>query len=289
MTDIKTSRGVYFLANNKVFPQVVAFLRSFRTYNPTIALCLIPYDSDFDQITSLKEGYDFSVLERPELFAECDGISMEFHGRVLGTYRKLAAWEGIFDLFAYIDVDTVVLDSVDFVFEHLKYGHYIASHSNLEQIRRWVWKDSIYETNLLTEPQIAFATNTGFFASARGMLPIKHCLAKVEGALRLKDSMELMAMEQPFLNYLVVSSGYNYTSLLVLRALGHSKNARLEFWAGLPDGRIEKGKLHAPGGEPIFLVHWAGLWQQYSTSQAELPYKELWDYYRRSDVAPDMR
>lgn len=287
MSESKSVRGVYFLANNKVFEQVVAFLRSFRTHNPTIPLCLIPFDDNFEKISALKDAYSFSIFDNRELLASADAISAHFHGHVLGTYRKLVAWEGPFDSFIYIDVDTIVLDSIDFAFENLKYAPYVASHSNIENIRCWVWKDNIYEKNILTPPQIGFSTNTGFFASVRGLFPMKHCLAKVKGALELKDSMELMCMEQPFLNYLVVTSGYAYTSLLVLRTAGLAPDAKLEFWAGIPDARFDNGKFHSPYGLPVFLVHWAGKWQNLANID-ELPYRELWEFYRRSDRAPDV-
>jgi hypothetical protein len=281
MNEFNTSRGVYFLANNKVFEQVVAFLRSFRTHNPDIPLCLIPFDSDFDRIAALKTTYSFSIFDDANLLASCDAISEKFHGFVLGTYRKLVAWEGIFDAFIYIDVDTVVIESVDFAFEYLKHGDYIASHSNLENIRCWVWKDSVYATNLLTPPQIEYSANTGFFVSRRGLLPMKHCLAKVSGALELKDSMELDCMEQPFLNYLIVTSGYSHTSLLQLLIAGIAPAAKLEWWAGMAGARVDGGKIYHPDGLPIFLVHWAGCWKS-------RPYKELWDFYRRPGISPDV-
>jgi hypothetical protein len=286
MNEHKPTRGVYFLANNAVFEQVVAFLRSFRTHNPTIPLCLIPYNDAFDRIAVLQDTYSFSVFDNTDLLAECDAISEKFHGFVLGAYRKLVAWEGIFDSFIYIDVDTVVIDSIDFAFDGLKYAAYVASHSNLANIRQFVWKDSIYKTHLLTRPQIEFATNTGFFASWRGLLPMKHCIAKVDGALELKDHMELSCMEQPFLNYLVVTSGYACTSLLVLRDRGVMPSAALEFWGGSPDARVEGGKLYPPYDAPVFLVHWAGFTRGCENLGEALPYKELWNFYRRSDIPP---
>jgi hypothetical protein len=116
---------------------------------------------------------------------------------------------------------------------------------------------------------------------------MEHCVAKVDSALQLKDSMELMTMEQPFLNYLVVTSGYIYTSLLVLRTEGISKTAKLEFWAGLPNGSVTNGRMYVPDGQPIFLVHWAGIWYHIDGPEG-LPYKDLWDFYRRPDLAPNI-
>jgi len=288
MKNEKIERGVYFLANNRVIEQVVAFLRSFRTHNPTIPLCLIPFDSDFDRVAELKDTYSFNIFDDPELLAACDSISEKFHGHVLGTYRKLVAWEGAFEAFAYIDVDTVVIDSIDFAFETLGYGQYIGSHSNIESIRRYVWNDRIYDSNLLTPAQIDYATNTGFFVSLRGLLPMKHVLAKVGAALELKDSMELSCMEQPFLNYLIVTSGYRYTSLLRLKLTGVVPDAKLEWWGGSTGGNVDGGKLYPPFAGKIFLVHWAGVWKEIAASGKKLPYHELWSFYRRADIPADI-
>lgn len=282
------THGVFFLANNKVFELALAFLRSFRTHNPDLPLCLIPYDADFGEIAALKENYSFTVFSDQQMLAECDEISMAFHGRVLGAYRKLVAWEGRFSEFLYIDIDTVVTGSVDFAFQHLHHGEYIASHSNLPDIRRWVWKDTVDATSFLTPPQMAFAANTGFFASTRGLLPMKHCRAKVAGALAIKDHMELHCMEQPFLNYLVVTSGYRYTSLLALRLNGTAPDVAAEFWAGIPGARVKGGMLHDLHGKPVFLVHWAGIWQNSDSASQDFPYKDLWDYYRRSDIPSEV-
>lgn len=287
MNETNNARGVYFLANNKVFEQVVAFLRSFRTHNPIIPLCLIPFDSNFDQIAALKDAYSFTIFDDANSLASCDAISEQFHGHVLGTYRKLVVWEGIFESFIYIDVDTVVTDSIDFAFEYLKHGDYVASHSNLENIRRWVWKDSVYKTNLLTAPQIEYSANTGFFVSRHGLLPMKYCMAKVRGALELKDSMELYCMEQPFLNYLVVTSGISYTSLLQLLIVGIAPGVKLEWWAGTPGAKVEGGQIYDPSGAPIFLVHWAGLWLGKSQHE-KIPYEGLWNFYRRIDISADI-
>ena len=290
MKNHQQALGVYFLANNMVFEQVVAFLRSFRKHNPSIPLCLIPYDDAFDKITALRHTFSFTVFNDSERLASCDAISARFHGRVLGAYRKLAAWEGIFESFIYIDVDTVVIDSIDFAFDSLEYADYVASHSNLSNIRQFVWKESIYQSHILTSSQIEYAANTGFFVSRRGTLSINKCLANVDSALELKPHMELSCMEQPYLNYLVVTSGCDYTSLLVLRdrGTGVMPNAALEWWGGLPGGRVDGGKLHAPYDAPIFLVHWAGFTKSCKNLGEELPYKELWNFYRRSDIPLDI-
>ncbi|MBP1203665.1 hypothetical protein JOD97_001679 [Duganella sp. 1411] len=284
----KPSRGVYFLANNKVYELAVAFLNSFRTHNRELDLCLIPYDQDVDRIIALKDTYAFSVFQDDHLLASCDAISEKFHGKRLGAYRKFVAWEGTFDEFIYIDLDTVVLDSVDFAYENLHRCDIYTSHSNIEAIRQWVWKDSIYEKNILAPEQIAFAANTGFFVSTRHLLNMGQIEAKVDAGLRLKDDMELKCMEQPFLNYLIVTSGHRYGSLLTFLVSGADPTVKLEMWAGNPGCIVGDGKLHMPNFPPIFLLHWAGIWQSDNGSLSEIPYKKLWDHYRNLSLSADV-
>ena len=288
MTNISPNKqGVYFMANNKVLDMTIAFLNSFRMHNKELALCLIPYNNDFEQIEALKEVYHFSIFDNQEQLESCDAISVKFHGNVCGAYRKLAAWEGNFEQFIYIDIDTVLLDSLSFVWANLKHCKIFTSHSNVPQIRKYVWKDSIYTKNKLNKSQIEFAANTGFIVSTKDTLPMSWVLDQVDEALTLKDDMVLFCMEQPFLNFLMVTSGYNYGSLsrFFLSDLSQKINRgiKLEFWAGSPRAKIKKGKLIAPNRLPFFLVHWAGVWHENNGDLSKIPYQKLWEYYRNLD------
>lgn len=281
------TQGVYFMANNKVVDLVIAFLNSFRIHNKDLPLCLIPYNDDIEQIEALKDIYNFSVFDNKELLEICDTISVKFHGNTVGAYRKMVAWEGKFEQFIYIDIDTIVLESLSFVWKNLSHCKIFTSHSNLSEIRKWVWKDSIYENKKLSIKQIEYATNTGFIVSTKNILSMNWIIDQVEEALTLKEDMELLCMEQPFLNYLIVTSGYNYGSLLqfTLRGIGRgaNKDIKLEFWAGLPGGIVKKGILIDPYRRPLFLVHWAGVWRQNDEDLTKIPYQKLWIYYRNLD------
>src|SRR4051812_24380665 len=110
---LKGGRGVYFLANDSVLALALAFLKSFRSYNPELNLQLIPFDARCEEIIALKTRFTFDVYPNQELLQNCDRVSEAFHGKTMGHYRKLAAWDGEFEEFIYIDIDTVVLHSVD--------------------------------------------------------------------------------------------------------------------------------------------------------------------------------
>ncbi len=277
-------RGIYFLANDRVYELTVAFLNSLRLTNPEIEVCLIPYNSDCEHIKGLRGTYNFLILDDDDTFRWCDDISIVFHKEIVGHYRKLAAWTGPFDEFIYIDIDTIVLADLNFCFGFLREYDFVSAHSNVESSRKWVWKESVFQSGYLQEDQIHFATNTGFLISRIGALHrAATTVAAQMVAATLIHHMELFCREQPFLNYLIVSSGRPYTSLRIL----HYKkglNIPLEVWAGIRGGVVEEGRIsfeNLPG--PLF-VHWAGEWQPRKPGQTlnpDMPYRSFWEYYRK--------
>lgn len=206
-------------------------------------------------------------------------------------------WEGEFDEFIYIDTDSVVLDNVDFAFEYLSSYDFVAGHSNIDSTIQWVWKDSIYTTRKLTDEQIKYAANTGLLVSRKSALDIRTAEKKSAEGVELAPHMELYCMEQPFLNYLIVTSGRPYSSILTLT------RDVADVWAGTKGGQIKDGKIFfknrfRPG--PVFL-EWSGEWQprrfdrylyrllrllRIKSEDEEpiprffMPYRILWKHYR---------
>jgi hypothetical protein len=298
-------RGVYFLANDRVLDLVIAFLNSFRVHNPTMPLCLVPFDDGISRVLEYRERFGFSVYQDSAKLERCDAIGRLLHGRTVGHYRKLAIWEGEFDEFIYIDVDTVVLAAVDFVFGFLQACEFVTSHSNHTSLERWVWKRSIRRSGELREEQWSYSANTGFVASKVGAMTLDAAEAGSARALMIRRHMNLQCQEQPFLNYLIVTSGGRYASLAALASAGSPFPMKLEFWAGRRGATIKGGQLLPPKGRPpVLLVHWAGQWQARMRDRLWrlclravgvigtdrgcalrvcLPYGRLWSYYRHLD------
>jgi len=290
-------RGVYFLASDTTLDITLAFLNSFREHNPEIPLCLIPFGDQTDVLRKLAAKYDFLVFDKEADLRRCDGLSREFFSVVRGHFRKICAFEGYFDEFIYIDCDTIVLQDVSFVFEFLRDYDFVFSHSNLELLRRWVWKDSIFEAGSLTRNQIAFSANTGFFCSRYRAISLDNAEQDLEQAVKLSAHMELYCVEQPYLNYLVVSSGKRYTSLLELSSMPGNESIPLEKWAGGGFfSRMKDSVKHKSTN--FFLYHWAGCWMatdldkivyrllglfwliRSPTVKIFLPRRRLWRKYR---------
>lgn len=255
--------GVYFVANDRIIELAIAFLNSFRANNPVIPLCLIPFRADVEKLKSLMGEYDFSIFDDEVILKKCDEISLHFHETITGHYRKLACWQGPFQKFLYIDVDMIVLKDIGFVFDILDEYDFITSCSDIAEAERWVWKESVYTSGLLSPQQISYAANTGFIASQKGMISSDTLLQRVVESKSLKDHMELSCMEQPLLNYLIVTSGRRHTSLWALIDTVHYPQNYIEYWAGNGKKGLAQGlnTLHNGKLREIFLVHWAGVWQ----------------------------
>jgi len=272
----KMTRGVYFLSNNVMYDLTIAFLNSLRTYNPTIPLVLIPYDENTDQIEALQDTYQFDIFRPMALFNECDQMSRRWHDSVRGEYRKFAIWEGRFDEFIYIDIDTVVLDDLSFCFEVLQEYGCITATSNIPAIRKFVWLDGVEECGILDAEQIAYSANTGFIVSKKGFFNFEWVKQRLEHIEGIEKYMEFFCLEQPVLNYLIVTSGKPYTSLFALRLSGKNANVPNEYWGGSDIGEIKNGKMYSKNHGQIFLIHWAGVWRL----KDQMPNKEIWDFYR---------
>lgn len=256
-------RGVYFVANDRILELTLAFLNSFRAFNPDTELCLIPFRSDIQQLESWSQHYRFSIFQNAVILQEADAISMLYHPEVTGHYRKLACWQGPFDEFIYIDVDMVVLKDLGFAFHLLDAFDCITSCSNIPESEQWVWKPTIYDTDILTKDQITFAANTGFIISGKKLFQGVDFMQCARQALVLKPHMELFCKEQPLLNYLIVTSGGSYTSLFALMDTEHFPQNYMEYWAGNGRKQMQKDLTTMHLGKPreIFLIHWAGVWQ----------------------------
>lgn len=284
-TSGRASRGVYFLANDEMYEFTIAFLNSFRKYNPDVPLCMIPFNNDFKRIEQLKDSYGFTVFPDSRLLMECSELSLALHERVAHEYRKLAIWEGIFDEFIYIDIDTVVLDDVSFLFGYLPDYWFLAGTSNIPECRKFVWLEGVENTGMLDAEQIAFAANTGFMVSKKGYMDLEYAKQKMTKARLLEDYMAFVCREQPFLNYLVVTSGKPYTSLTVLASSEKKRKVMIEYWGGETAGKVEGGKLHIDGRKPVLFIHWAGVWRL----REKMPNRKIWNYYRNmtlTDAGP---
>jgi len=269
-------RGVYFLACDKVYDLTVAFLNSLRAHNPDISLCLIPFSESYNAIAHLSTAYNFTVLNSSfyiQLLLSYDAASSSLHGTCRGHYRKLMAWHGPYDEFIYVDVDTLILCDFNPLFPLLKRFDFVAATSNKHENLSYVWKRD--PSSFLSDQQITFAANTGFFMSYKNAITSSRITIALQKATHIATYLQLRCMEQAFVNYLVVTSGLRFTSLYHLSLVESRHDLPLEIWGALLDPSLKADKIHTSFSHKVLMVHWAGL-------QSEAPYltSTAWRYYR---------
>jgi hypothetical protein len=130
-------QGIYTLANDIVYDQLVALLNSIEVnVSPEIPICIIPYD---ERLTLVKQEvaarknvmlYDnWEAINRWDKFAEeVWAVHPETRdNRKLSRtslyksplLRKLAAFDGDFDKFGFYDADSLAMRPINYVFEKL--------------------------------------------------------------------------------------------------------------------------------------------------------------------------
>src|SRR5689334_12581376 len=110
---------VVFLANDAVYEQALAFLESFRQFNPYLKLRMIPFAEDLDKLKGASSVYEYDIL--CEDYERWDRLGLELFPSKEKKYRNRLRKLSIFDLeddvILYIDVDTVVTKDLSFLVE----------------------------------------------------------------------------------------------------------------------------------------------------------------------------
>ncbi|MEH1869701.1 MAG: Npun_R2821/Npun_R2822 family protein [Nostoc sp.] len=201
------SFGIYTLANDVVFDQLVALLNSIEVnVSADIPICIIPYNEQLDlvrkEINNRKNVILFDnwdVIQHWEEFAHQVWAA---HPREKNTklsrpswykshlQRKFVAFEGIFDKFVFYDGDSLAmkplnnvidkLETSDFVFddwEHLKDRAVAALNISV-----------IEKTGLYTEADIRPKLHcSSFFGSKRGLFTVKDIEIMKERLINQKE------------------------------------------------------------------------------------------------------
>lgn len=230
--------GIYTLANDVVYDQLVALLNSIEAnVSLDLPICIIPYDHRLDKIqqeinrrpqVSLYDNWD--AIERWENFAhqvwmnhpkakEPRAERMMWYGSHL--QRKFATFDGVFEKFVFYDADSLAmkplddlwdkLDDYDFVFDDWE-------HKKSEQVLP-LRLDLIAKTGLYCDLDICKKLHcSSFFGSKKGLFPPEQ-LNQLQDRLLNQGEVQWIAnkgwWDDAFLfNYLTLrteASFFNYT------------------------------------------------------------------------------
>lgn len=270
------SRGIYIVANDRVYDQAIALLSSLRLHDPDIAVFMIPFDQNYEQVWSiLKENFnvqlfpDLAFLEK--LTQEIADIFPRDFLKLPNKMRKLAVWFGPLDEFVYVDTDILLFQSLQNSLDYLQEADFFAC--DFQQKGRGlaeVFTQTVVEQKLFTETQLQDVFNSGFWGGRKGAFSYDQMLEILQECAEHREYFDFSTgtTDQPILNFLVLRA--------IEQRLNITKVNPNEpgSWAGSSHFE-EKKRLLYDGDRPLRYLHWAG-----TPMRPGGPYYELWHYYR---------
>lgn len=193
--------GVYFLANDVVYDWTIAFLNSFRTFNPDLPLYLIPFDDRCDRVLSLKESYNFEIYT-DDSFSRLEAIGEAFELGYTKTgpywFRRYAAFWGPVEQFMYLDTRQVILADLKPFIQALEQFDFDFLHYDCAL-------DQVYEPGEFRREMLRKGKGRGFnsgrWASRRGLFSLEEFETLGGNALKIREQLNPRNTDQAFINY----------------------------------------------------------------------------------------
>jgi hypothetical protein len=278
--DDNKSIGVYFSANDVVYDWSIAFLNSFRTFNPDLRLILMPFNDNCERLLQLQEKYRFEIYVDPTFDRlEAIGAAFELGHTPTGPYwfRRYAAFWGPCERFIYLDVRQLVLGNLLPLITALDRYRFELLHYDcaLDQ----VYEPGEFRQQLLRQGK-ARGFNSGRWSSRRGLFSIDEFERLAADALKIRSQLNPRNTDQAFINYCCDLKPVCYGHFA--EVIGNlCQNA----WARQPGTiypvdneyrRWDHGGLDHQ--KQVILLHWAG----YQLSSI-IPHRDLFDRYLLQD------
>jgi hypothetical protein len=222
-------KGICTLANDVVYDQLIALLNSIEIIlDSNIPVCIYPFDEHIEQIKA-------EVAKRSNVFMYEDSASIqrwdEFMQaaaperlnpkkfRLYGAHRRFCAFDGPFEKFIYMDADTLVMNSLDAVFQKLESSDFVVYDFQFRDATKVYNIQSLKLLEVFEQNRIESEIFcSGFYGSKQGLFD-QNTRDWLVAELKSGDAEILYAGagEQPLLNYMVMKTGmdsYNFACSL---------------------------------------------------------------------------
>ncbi len=229
------TEGIYILANDVVFDQLVALLNSIEVnVGHKYPVSIIPYN---DRLERVRE--EIKHRNNVEIFTDTSAIQLweDFSAQIwkahpdaykiwqeqgisgvyrLGMHRRFCGFDGIFDKFIYLDADILILNSLDYIFEQLNQDDFVVydfQHKDLSHVYN-VKSDQLVDIF----PQSRLDSEifcAGLYAAKKGLFDTErrnYLLSKLQAGEA--EILYKNAPDQTILNYMVMRSSissYNFS------------------------------------------------------------------------------
>jgi hypothetical protein len=257
------SRGVITVANDDYLDWLLALLGSLRATNPGLPVAVIPYDDHAGRVVAALNRLGMPLWCPAGLMRTCGKIAEAVGSSpaMAGTFRRLAAFEGPFEAFLYLDADTVALTTLAGVFR-------AAADSGRQIVFADRSPGMVYVPGARRDALVRAGSaewGTGVFVGRNDIVRVSSFLAV---ARRMSSAdvgmLRPTLIDQGFLNWCVDKLPLSAASLQDVSCY---------------DGTWAYGD--ARGGAIAWLLHWAGLARPYPG----MPHGELWRGFHAAGAA----
>ncbi len=295
--------GIYTLANDVVYDQLVALLNSIEVnVGPEMPVAVIAYDDQLEQVRSeVAKRANVQLVDDRSLFQRWEEFSLrvwETHPHALKTWetqgiqgvKRLAANHRYiafdpaapFERFVYFDADVLVLNRLDFIFEQLNqtdfaiYDFQYKDPSHIYNVESPKFSTVFPEAKIRSE---IFCS--GFFGAKRGLFPPEQrdwLVAQL--AAGDADILYLGAPNQSVLNYMRMKAEVSIHNFAL--SLGPGKATGCAVTS--PHFEERDNLLYDKGNRVTFL-HYIGLSSKLFTrvcagENLDFPYRDIFLHYR---------
>lgn len=296
-------KGIYTLANDAVYDQLIALLNSIRrNMSKDLPICIIPYDDRMDKVkAAIKKYKNVFIFDNEKILKKYERFGFKlinyivkkkklefdetFKSRIK-MFRRFSIFEGVFNKFIFCDADTLVMKKNNDVFNKLKNYDFVFDDWEHKKAKADapLNMDLILKNVFFNEKKIRMNFHSDDFFGSKKEESKKNTLSEVQRKLFSENNIDWI--RQPsvaffFCYYTLVlnKKNYNYT-------FANNPKKRTGNIAGV-DHFVEKNKVlyNKEGMKPIHRIHYMG----YSSvdfvrlckgEDVGLPHQELFLYYR---------
>ncbi|MBH8551239.1 sugar transferase [Nostocaceae cyanobacterium CENA357] len=283
--------GICTLGNDYVFDQLVALLNSIDAIlGAETPVCIYPFDEQMQRISKeISQRPNVFIYDNQDVINRWDQFMLEASPasmnrdkyRIYGGHRRFCAFDGPFDNFIYMDADTLVMNSLDLVFEKLNEYDCVVYDFQFKH------PDKVYNINssklfkVFDEERIQKEIFcSGFYASKKGLFPEEQ-IAKLSFYLKAGEQEILYPTgDQPVLNYMFMRSG-----IQVYNLAHYLPNNQITGCSVTSKHFEEKDKILYDQDNRLTYIHYIGIPPRVNQAvcageNIDFPYRDLFLHYR---------
>lgn len=225
--------GIYTLANDVVYDQLIALLNSIETnVGRDFPVCVIPYDHRMTRVAEeiQRRSANVTLLDDNDALTRWEQFAAkiwEYHPTAydvwnlrgvsgvnrMGMHRRFCAFDGPFDRYIYLDADTLVLGDIKPIFEPLDQVDWVVYDFQYKDPTHVFNVHSPQLSQVFSEEQLDKIFCAGMYAANRGVFSQAQLDWLLEQLKTEADVLYINGPDQAIVNYMVLKLGLSIRNL----------------------------------------------------------------------------